>query len=371
MHTKSAAFSKHIPIFDIVAYTFIIIGIDLAGKEDKVSPVLKFGLKFLFFFTFVIGLLTGVFHFGFFLDGFDMDIFTSIIYCYSGLLFSYILHKKKQDYAEMLQVLSKYNMERKHISALNRKRRKYVIMLWLCMLFFMILFSISLCLSITSDNIDEFALEYPHWTSLLQNISSKFNNIHSVLFYCTSFFCCYLPLLMYVIAYDVMFCYLNEMMREVKNKITVSPSDFNLNHKMYSNRKLLVEFVDSKFKYVSCYAVLVFASMIYFNIFSKFQNMFHFKGHRIIDIMIVLFMIILAIKAINEGGEIPVINQQILIKVSECPFDDNLLSRRIAFILQIQQGVCLTVGGMIAITKGWALILIGTILTYSLLIKSL
>lgn len=371
MHTKTAAFSKHIPIFDIVSYAFIIIGIDLSGREDKVSPALKFGMKFLFYATSITGLLTGAFHFGFLIDGFDMDIVTCIIYCYSGLLFSYVLHRKKQDYAEMLQVLSKYNMERKHISALNRKRRKYLILLWLCMLFFLILFSTSIFFSITADNTGEFALEYPHWTSLLQNISSKFNNIHSVLFYCTSFCCCFLPLSMYVIAYEVIFCYLNEMMREVKNKITVSPLDFKFNHKMYSNRKLLVEFLDSKFKYVSCYAVLVFASMIYFNIFSKFQTMFHFKGHRIIDIMLVLFMIILAIKAINEGGEIPVINQQILIKISESPFDDNLLSHRIAFILQIQQGLCMTVGGMIAITKGWALILIGTILTYSLLIKSL
>lgn len=371
MHIKSAVFNKHEPIFDIVLYAFIIIGIDLSGKEDMLRPALKFGMKFLFYATSIIGLLTGVFHFGFFLDKFDMDIFSPIIYCFSGFLFSYVLHRKKQDYVEMLQVFSNYNMDRKHVYALNRKRRKYIIMLSFCMLFFLILFSTAICFSITADNKSALSLEYPRWTSLLEKTSSKFNNIHSILLYCTSFFCCFQPLLMYIIAYDVVFCYLNEMMKEVKNKITVSPCDFKLNHKMYSNRKLLIEFVDSKFKYVNCYAVLVFATMIYFNIFSKQQDIFHFNGHRIIDILLVLFIIMLAIKAINEGGEIPVINQQILIKINESPFDDSLLSHRIAFILQIQQGLCLTVGGMIAITKSWALILIGTILTYSLLIKSL
>lgn len=371
MPPKRIALSKHVPVFDIVFYAFIIIGIDISGKENKVSPALKFGMKFMFYVTSIIGLLTGAFHFGFFLDGFDIDIFSAIVHCYSGLLLNYILRRKKQDFAETLQVLSKCNLERKRIYALNRKRMKYIIILSLCMLYFLTLFTISICFSITTDNLEGFSLEYPYWTSALQNISSKFSNIHSVLLYFTSFFCCYLPLTMDLIAYDVIFYYLSEIMREVKSRIALSPHDFKLNHKMYINRKLLVEFVDKKFMYVHCYVVLVVSTMIYYNIFSKLQNIFHFKGHRIIDIMLVVFIGILAIKCILEGGEIPVVNEQILKIISESPFEDKFLSHRIAFILEIQQGLCLTIGGMIAITKAWTLILMGTILTYSLLIKSL
>lgn len=169
---------KHIPIFNDIFYAFIIIGTDISGTENTVSAALKFVIKLF------------ALPFGFFLDGFGMDLFSPIVYFYLGLLFSYILHRKRQDYAKMLQVLSKCNTERKHVYALNRKRRQYIIMLQVCMLYFVILFSILVCFSIIIQNIGAFSLKYSCWTSVLQNISSKLNNIYSVLLYFTASFCC-------------------------------------------------------------------------------------------------------------------------------------------------------------------------------------
>lgn len=371
MIKKLTVFTKYKSMFDIFIYVFIIIGIDICREDNKIHPIFKFGMKFIFYIASAIGVITGTFHFGFFLDEFDMDIFSPIAYCYSGLLFSFILHRKKNDYLRLIQILSKYDLTRKHTIVLNKKRKKHIILLLICLLIKLTLLILSIYLTVTVDNKQLLISKYPTWASKLQKIFSNFNKIHSIMLLLTSFFCCYLPLLAYVTFYYSICSHIIEITAKVKNMISISPISFELNHKVYSNMKCLVELVDSKLKYVNCYGILAFASLIYFNIFSKFPDIFYFKGHRIIDIILVVIIVMLAIKAINEAGEIPVVNQQILTELSESPFNKNFLSHRIAFSLQIKQGLHLTVGGMIAVTKGWSLIFIGSIMTYSLLIKSL
>ena len=133
----------------------------------------------------------------------------------------------------------------------------------------------------------------------------------------------------------------------------------------------MIEFVDSKLKYINILGVFLFANFFYFNAFSKMHNSFRYNGYRAMDCTLVVITAIIAIKIINEAGEIPIINNQILSVMNESPLDESSISHRIAFVLLIQQGVCLTVGGMVSVNKGWSLILIGTVITYSLLIKTL
>lgn len=359
------------PILDALCYAFIISGVDIFEKNDKRWQAFRFGGKIIFYITSVVGLLTGTFHFGFFLDEFHKDLFSPIIFCYLGLLFNFTLHWKKDVFVQIAEKLSKHNMRRKHIYIFSKKTKKCMIMLSFNLITCLILVMISIYMSLTVDNTEALWLEYPMWTSILQNIFPNLIKIRSSLLYFTVFFCCYLPTISYITAYEVISYYLKELLIEVKDKVIMYPTAVKSHHKMYSSIKLLVEFVDLKLKYLNCFVILVFGSQVYFFLFCKMQNIFHFQGHSLIDSIFIINSVLLAIKTINESGSIPIINQKILTTVCQLSMDDNLLLERLIFLNQIQQGLCLTVGGMIALTKGWPLILTGSVLTYSLLIKSL
>lgn len=73
------------------------------------------------------------------------------------------------------------------------------------------------------------------------------------------------------------------------------------------------------------------------------------------------------IKSINEAEEILILKRKIPSTINESPLNDDLLSQSIAFILEIQQRLYITIGGVTAITKELSLMLIGSVITYSLL----
>lgn len=352
MQMKSATFKIQKPILDALCYVFIISGVDIFEKDDKRWQAFRFGGKLIFYITSVVGLLTGTFHFGFLLDEFHKDLLSPILFCYLGLLFNFVLHWKKDVIIQIIEKLSKYNMRRKHIYIFSKKTRKCIIMLSFNLITCLILVMISIYLSLTDDNAEALWSKYPMWTSIVQNIFPNLKKMHNSLVYITVFFCCYLPIISYITAYEVISYYLKELLIEVKNKVIIYPSAVKSHHKMYSNIKLLVEFVDSKLKYLNCFVILVFASQVYFFLFCKMQNIFHFQGHRIIDSIFIINSVSLAIKTINESGSIPIIKQEILTTVCQLSLDDNLLLERLIFLNQIQQGLRLTVGGMIVLTKG-------------------
>lgn len=153
MHMKSAAFRKHDkPLLDLFFFALIISGVDILEKDDKRWRVVRFGMTFVFYIASIVGLITGAFHFGFFLDGFDKDSFSPIIFCYSGVLLSFVLHLKRDDFRQILQTLSKskYDMERKRNYTLNKKRKIYIIILSIYLIILLILFTISIYFSVTA-----------------------------------------------------------------------------------------------------------------------------------------------------------------------------------------------------------------------------
>ena len=367
----NTSFRRYKQIFDVLMYAFILIGIDVFEKDDNRCRALRYIMKIFFYIASVIGLLTGLFHFGFFLDDFRTDIFSPILYIYSGLLLSFVLHKKKKDYVLIFRRLSEYNMNRRNICALRKKRRKCLTALLFYVVVLMILLIISIYSSVVTGHCTAGYLDYSLWISTVVNTFPHFNKVHNIFLHITTVFCCLLPLLMHTVIYEIIFCFLKEIMTDVKRSVFTSPLDIKHNQKLYKNAKNLIEFTDSKLKHINSFCVILFASSFYFYAFNEIQNCFHFRGRKVINNIVVIATIIIGVKLISEGGEIPVINQQILSIINESALDDKLISQRIAFILQIQQGMHLTVSGIIAVNKGWSLILIGSTITYSLLIKNL
>lgn len=142
----------------------------------------------------------------------------------------------------------------------------------------------------------------------MQNILPHFDKIYSALIIYTSLFCCYLPILTYIIVYGIIAGFLKEILTDVLENMLVLSDDLKSSHKIYSNQKRLVEYVDSKLTYINCLAIFLVASLFYFTMFSKMQNIFPFKADRLVGSLLIVLIVIHVIKSINEAGEILIVN---------------------------------------------------------------
>lgn len=84
-------------LYDPILYALMIIGIDIFEKRDKRLKVCRYILRFIYHIITAMGVVTGAFHFGFFCDGFDMDVVFPILYIYTGLLLLFIMNKKREN----------------------------------------------------------------------------------------------------------------------------------------------------------------------------------------------------------------------------------------------------------------------------------
>ena len=108
---------------------------------------------------------------------------------------------------------------------------------------------------------------------------------------------------------------------------------------------------------------------MYYVLFDAIQESIQLEEYRVLTIITLLFIFISVSVSVKEAGRIPALNQQILSVVNETPLEEYFLCERLCFIQQIQQGLFLTVGGLVPITQNFMLVLIGSILSYSLLIR--
>lgn len=357
-------------LYDPLLYAYMIIGIDIFEKKGRRLKACKYITRFLHYITTVIGLITGAFQLGFFCDDFDIDVVFSILYIYTGLLLKFILNKRREDVLQAINVLSKTRMDMKYKPLMHSVRKKFSIICVSLIFLGWILLGILISHAFIAGRFVKFSSEFHMWFASSKYKIAHISTIYGISLFIASYYCCFLPAFIYCNVYTLISWHLKNILTEVKNVILNSPFDFRSNHHLYIKVKHLVEFVDSKLKYASFFVLLHFAIFIYFLIFSNFLRYSYFDGYRIVTSILLVAILISVVKAIYEAGEIPVINSQILSTMTEMPLDDNFHSHRILFIQQIKQGLYLTVG-MVQLTRGWSAAVIGTIMTYSVLIKAL
>lgn len=358
-------------LYDSVLYGFMIIGIDIFEKKDKRFKAYRCIMRLMHYIMIIVGLVTGTFHFGLLLDKFDIDIVCCILYINSGMSYWFYLNRGKKDYAQMLKVLSMCKIEAKHKLALHKMKRKSSIINALLVLSGVLLLMIFIIHALTTGCFAKFPTKFSIW-SLLNSVYLHIGTVYGIALFLTTYFCSFLPVLVYSSMYTIVSWHLKIILNEMKDGVLSSPLAFRSNHKLYNEVRSLIEFVDSKTKYTSCFSVLHLASFVYFIMLSNFLKDEFFDGYRIVTAIMLLALLISTSDASATAGEFPAISSQILHIINELPLDDTIAFQRIIFTNQIKhEKLFLTVGGIIPLTKSWPLALIGTIMTYSVLIKTL
>lgn len=358
-------------LYNPLLYAYMIIGIDIFEKKDKRLKACRYIMRFTYHIIATLGVVTGAFHFGFFCDGFDMDIVFPILYIYTGLLFLFIMNKRRENLRQIINVLTKIRMDMKYEPLIRSVIKKFILINIALIFLVWVLFVILIYHIFVTESFAKVPSKLHMWFSWMKNIFSYVSIIYSISLFITTYFCCFLPSFIYCNMYILVSWHLKNILTEVNNTILSSPLDFRSNHQLYIQISHLIEFVDSKLKYPSVFHLLHFGIFTYFLIFSNFLKEPYFESYKIVTSILLIATLFAIIKAIDEAGEIPVINLQILSTVTEMPLDDHFHSHRIIFIEKIKQKLSLTIAGIVPLTKGWSAVVISTILTYSVLIKTL
>lgn len=264
---------------------------------------------------------------------------------------------------------SKCRMEMKYEPQIRSVIRKYILINITLIFLASILFVILIYQAFITEGFSKVPSKFQMWFSLMKNVSSYVSTIYSISLFITTYFCCFLPSFVYCSMFILVSWHLKYILTEVNN--TIFPPDFRRNHQFYIQISHLIEFVDSELRYPCCYHLLHFGIFTYLLVFSNFLKDSYFESYRIVTTILLIATLFVVIKAIDEAGEIPVINLQILSTVTEMPLDDNFHSHRIIFIEKIKQNLYLTIAGTVPLTKGWSAAVIGTIMTYSVVIKTI
>lgn len=357
-----------VDIYDPFMYAFLILGIDLFGNVKKYK-LIRFLMSVIFHVTSMVALITGCCLLGFFLDGFKHDILSNFLLLCSGNMLRIVLYRNKRDFAIVLKLLSKCKFKQENECDLKNIRKTYSF--YSATLIFVTMSSV--CVLFTSNFPEKFKVflaQHTQWYSILNKIHPVVVEAYVIAFIYTLFVCCCLPLCMSSIFYALISWHLSTILDSTKRSMLDSPYAFKSNHLLYSRVRRLVAFTDAHFKYLGRWAVLNLSTIMYFVLFDKIQEHVQIQEYRVLTI-ITLFCIFISISiSAKEAGRIPVINQQILSAVNEIPLENNLLCERLCLIHQVQQDLCLTIGGSIPITQNFILVLTGTILSYSILIRT-
>lgn len=355
-------------IYDPLLYSFLIIGIDLYGKEKK-CKFLRFIVSANFYVTSLIALIAGSFFLGFFLDGFKHDILPPFLLICSSNAQRFVLYGKSKNLRLLLKLLSKNRFKRRNDSALKNIR---IIFSLICASVICIITSV-FCILVTSSFAERFKsylLQFPKWYLVLKNTHTSADEIFGIMFIYTLLFCCSLPICINIICYGLISWHLKTFFDCTMKGMLALPLSFKSNHLLYCQARNLITFTDDHFKYLTSLSILNMSITLYFVLFDKIQEHVPLVEYKVSKIIILLLIFISISIAVIEAGKIPVINQQILSAVNAIPLEEKLVGKRICLIHEVQQGLYLTIGGSTPITLSLLLVLTGTILSYSLLIKS-
>lgn len=260
---KALPYKKMKSLYDPLLYAYMIVGIDIFEKRDKRLKACRY-IRFMYHIIAVLGVVTGVFHFGFLCDGFDIDVIFPILYIYSGVLLLFIKNKKRKDLRQIINVLTKIRMEMKYEPLIRNVLRKFSLINVALIFLVWVLFVILIYHTFITESFAKVPSKFRVWFSWMEHVFSYVSIIYSISLFITSYFCCFLPSFNYCNMHMLVSWHLKSILTEVNNAILSCPLDFRSNHLLYIQISHLIEFVDSKLKYPSFFHLLHFGIFTYF-----------------------------------------------------------------------------------------------------------
>lgn len=367
---QSTSFANSKSLYDPVVFSFMFIGIDIFDKNNKSYQRFRFVMGLCYYCISIIALITIAIQLGFLLDGISQDLLSTILFSFSGMLLRFTLHRKRKDFIQLVDILTDFRIGLEGGCTLKAITRNFYFLCTLSMALLLILLLVLLTYSFTKGSLTMFVSECPLWGQILKNIHPNTGTMYEISFIFILYVCCYLPFCVFNFFYALLSLHLREILSQTNKAIMRSPFTFKSNHHLYSKVRWLVDFTDEKMKYVVLIAVVDYSMITYFTLFNTLQKEFEYEIYRISAILVLILVFLTVAYAVLIAGEIPVINKQILSTINDLPMEEQLLCQRISLIHQVEQDLSLSVAGVIPLTKSWVLALSGTILTYSLLIRT-
>lgn len=358
-------------MYDSITYPLLFFGINVhLVDKNRQMKIISFICIHVFYISSVVFALTGIL----IIDGLQQNpsqnSLSAFIIYYTGFVFRWKLQRKRGALSDLLHTISEFrklSVKRRYTTNAKKKVRFFIILTILLqgVILMLLLFSI---------------LRNPDWEtdtshiiteqSLLKNINPKIITkvwmLSMVLMYVHNV----IPFCLFGILYATVSYDLKEILRDFAVSLKSIKQTISRSALTYNRICTLIDYADKTLSYLLFFSILYTSSILYFNTFKVLPNLVSAKYHVTISVLNIVFLVFFLFGMLNFASEIPCLVTDIGNIIHVMHVEENCAFKKIEFLLKIHQGLFLTVGEMVPIRKGLFLVLIGTIATYCLLVRS-
>lgn len=350
--------------YNILLLALLFLGIDLIyNPKNRILKTLKSIIKALNVSVLLIFTVFTIIKFSVIgVPGWQLS-FGSIILGSWGIVFRFVLAKKGPSIALLLKSLESVQ----YSSRLQRKMAKATKILYI------------ICATVGAIQLLMTATHRPHinghlcyvrfWKDLLGDDHYSFMVVIWALSMLMSCFYNQTPLIIFGVFYSAHCWHLMGIIEDFRETIEASPEDTLQHAGNYNKICLLVKSADNNLRSLVLMVVCYVSATFYALLFVIFQGSIVFQS---LLIVFASSLVVLALCCMmSYASDILDANADLLEAVRHFSDESKVSNEKLEFILNIQKGVSLSVGGISTIGRGLFLSLLGTIATYCLLVNSL
>lgn len=283
-----------------------------------------------------------------------------------GSFLKYSLYRKKKQLFNFIFQIKEYKISKRYVPSLQSYKKKFDFALAF------ILLSQAIQLMTTTIYINREKYYIPPAFYILQKFNITITD--NFLFFETKF--CFIvsyvhniyPLTIFILLYSVLAWHLKVI---VDNILYVGNSvSFHKLFEMYNKIFRLIKAADLLLRGLVLIAVFFISTYLYFTLFSLLQSGMSASIKNLSAMYFIVFTLVqLYVMVYNAAGILDV-NEDIHSLVLDRYHDSSNYSEKMFLLMKTQKAMGLTIGGLVIIKRGVFINLLGTILTYCLLVKS-
>lgn len=362
--------SGNTAIYRPLFFSYFALGIDILETNDKSMK------KYRFIKNLISYILTGIAIFitfallGYLLDGVTQITMSSIFLLYTGHAFRLLLHKNRKKIRQIIIMLHNFTLPHSQEGIFMKMEKQLLYACSFIVIFYVTSMGCIFYSAIASYPVVIESSVSPTFYLLLNHIHSKAIATFSILLLTTVYTFHLLPSALFALFYGVLSWHVSKILSQTKKRMKLYPAETKHNHREYCKVCHLVDFVDKRLNKLSIIYVIYISSMLYFTVFSLLKPELKFHLMMIVSCLNLVLQLIIFSYSTSVASDIPVINDEMLKIVTDTAFNGYLSDLKANILFRMQQSLYFTVGGIVPVRKGIFLALTGTVITYSLVIRS-
>lgn len=354
-----------------ILFTFLCFGIDIYPEELAPNKYLRSVLVNL---NLLITITTFCMGLNEFLDLQDFSPMSAspIWTSFAGFFLKCLLIIKRREIAQLILLLLRARISNNFKSNIHAKKSMLIFAILLVLLIRSLQFGLGIVAHTTQS------LFRRYWKNILissfQKLGIKTSEYAIHIVYLTNITMYWYhnmyTLSIFTFFYSMVASQMKELVTDFVNAVKISSSTFMEIYHSYEELHYLIETADGTLRYLLLAAVVCASSHLYFSVFFIMEDGMSVTYTNVLAVVSIFFTIFHLFCLIYTAARIPDASNSLQHIILKLPHDSSSYPDKLFLLMKIQQGLKFQLGGFAPINRGIFISLLGTIFTYSLLVKS-